>query len=34
MNKALILRNSFSNPYIWGWYIFLYWEFTRRGLDF
>jgi len=29
-----IVRNSFANPYIWGWHRFLWWERTRRGLRY
>ena len=27
-----IVRNSFSNPYIWGWHRLLFWEGVRRGV--
>lgn len=30
----MIVYWSPSNPYWWGWYRFLHWEFTKRGMDF
>jgi hypothetical protein len=33
LGKALIVRDSFSNPYTWGWHRFLIWERLRRGLS-
>jgi hypothetical protein len=30
----MILYWSPSNPNWWGWHRFLYWEFTKRGMDF
>jgi hypothetical protein len=30
--RALIVRNSFANPFVWGWHRFLWWEGSRRGV--
>jgi hypothetical protein len=32
MTRALIVRESFVNPYWWGWHRFLFWEALRRGV--
>jgi hypothetical protein len=32
MSNALIVRDSFSNPYWWGWHRFLFWEGQRHGV--
>ena len=32
MSNAMIVRNSFANPYWWGWHRFLFWEGIKRGV--
>ena len=32
--KSIVVRNSFANPYWWGWHRFIWWERSRRGLGY